>query len=316
MRSAIKQLVKTSIRFNPIPLWRARGERLVPILRYHSIDAGESCLSTHPDVWRSHLRFFEERKLQVMSLADFFSARGDAADHTVVMTFDDGYRNNYEIAFPDLRSRGFSATFFVVPDCVGDHARWMKGELSAAFLDEGKYLGRSWEEFREHSELDVDYVRQHLPALLAGGLESCRREYFLMNQIEQLPMMSWPEIREMSRGRMDIGSHTLSHCHLSDVGESRSRREIEASKAIIEEEIQTEAGFFCYPYGTVPAHSTEQVRAAGYLGACTCDRGLFHPKESDPFELKRLDMEPVETQADLGFLLGRRHRGVLEKLLA
>ena len=310
MRQALKQLLKTGIRWSPVPLLAGRGRRLVPVLRYHSVDDTGSSISTPPAVWREHLRFIRDAGCEVLSLRELFARDPDDREHALVMTFDDGYRNNHELAFPALRALGWSATVFVVPDCVGVAPRWLDGELGAAFRRGAEALDAPWPELARRAELDEDYVRGHLPQLWALGRERCLREYHALHRMRALPMMDWDEIVAASRSGIEIGSHTMSHCHLSDLG--GAARE---SKAVIEERIQSEVGFFCYPYGNVPDDSPERVRAAGYRGACTCERGFFE-RGTDPFTVKRVEMEAVASRGDLDFLLGARHRGLVDRLLS
>ena len=96
----------------------ARTDGLV-ILAYHRIDGGGGGLAVSPASFRQHLARIEASGLPVVgSLAPPYPARG--AWPRLALTFDDGYRSVAEVAWPELRSRGWPATLFVVARALDD----------------------------------------------------------------------------------------------------------------------------------------------------------------------------------------------------
>ncbi|MCM8786157.1 MAG: polysaccharide deacetylase family protein [Candidatus Omnitrophica bacterium] len=76
--------------------------------------------------------------------------------------------------------------------------------------------------------------------------------------------LKWEEIREIIKEGVEIGSHTLSHPHLTEIDEEKAKEEIYSSKKIIEDKIGGEVKFFCYPYGEFNEKIIEFVKIAGY----------------------------------------------------
>ncbi len=79
--------------------------------------------------------------------------------------------------------------------------------------------------------------------------------------------LTWRQVREMKRSGFSFGAHTLTHPFLTSLSPEEAFHEISESKRIIEEEIQTEVRFFCYPFGDFNPQVVELVRRAGFKGA-------------------------------------------------
>lgn len=96
------------------------------ILMYHHVSATTPRItSLNADEFRQHLAYLRDNDFNVMPLEDIVSAlRSGAAlpDRTAAITFDDGYRNNYDTAYPMLREFGFPFTLFISSGLVGSNA--------------------------------------------------------------------------------------------------------------------------------------------------------------------------------------------------
>lgn len=309
----INRIGKTLIRVNPVPLWRERGAALVPILRYHSLDDSGSCISTPVARWRRHLEYLRELGLCATSLADYFGRDPAERRDCVVVTFDDGYANNYEVACADLAALGWSGTFFVVSDLVGGRPEWLDRELGELLEAGVERLDGPLPAFLDAARVDSAYAARNLPDLWALGERRCLEEVHALARLRRLPLADWDALRELARAGMDVGSHTRTHCQLGQLDTRAAMEELESSKAEIEARIGGTADWFCYPYGNVPPGLPQLVRDAGYAGACSCERGYSHP-DDDRFALRRIDMETVD-DADLDLFLNPRHRGVVDRLL-
>jgi peptidoglycan/xylan/chitin deacetylase (PgdA/CDA1 family) len=96
----------------------------VPILMYHSIgDPGPAHTpAVDPETFARQIDFLKRNGFKVISLEEFISASDSAKllpYKCVVITFDDGYENNYHAAYPVLRDAGYPATLFVPADFIG-----------------------------------------------------------------------------------------------------------------------------------------------------------------------------------------------------
>ena len=134
----------------PTPDGVAREAR-VPILMYHYIsvpppgaDAVRRDLSVAPDLFESHLRYLKEAGYQAISLRDlvYHLTRGwPLPPKPIILTFDDGNRDNYENAFPLLQKYVFRATFFLVTD----------------FIDEGRPAYLTWAQVKEMHQAGMEF---------------------------------------------------------------------------------------------------------------------------------------------------------------
>ncbi len=102
---------------------------------------------------------------------------------------------------------------------------------------------------------------------------------------DELTTMTWDELRAHAERGVDIGSHGVSHAHLTRLSDAELRRELADSKQEIEDELGGPCTDFAYPYGEHDERVLCFVRAAGYERAY----GLYEDG-IDPLALQRLDL--------------------------
>ena len=101
----------------------------------------------------------------------------------------------------------------------------------------------------------------------------------------ELATMTWNELRAHVERGVELGSHGVSHAHLTELGDDEVRRELVDSKHELEAELGRACPDFAYPYGEHDARLRALVRAAGY------ERGYgLHEDRTDPYALRRLDL--------------------------
>ena len=211
--------------------WLGQNPSGTRILCYHRVNDGEKKYdSVTLSRFREQMDFLAQAGYRTVSLGRFFDEPGD--EKNVVITFDDGYRDNLKNAFPILEEFGFRATVF----CVGSR------------IGEEGYLTR-------------------------------------------------PDLRQMQEGGWEIGSHTLSHPDLRSLDIGLKWREIAESKSFLEEFLDLEIDFFCYPFGFYDEESVALVQKAGYRGACT-NRPGANPDAKDPYLLRRTEIGAGDTPHD------------------
>jgi peptidoglycan/xylan/chitin deacetylase (PgdA/CDA1 family) len=102
-------------------------------------------------------------------------------------------------------------------------------------------------------------------------------------------MLTWDQVREMTRRGVDFGGHTVTHPYLSRLTPQQAEWEIVECKSRIEMELQAPVAHFAYPNGRDEDFATwnkDVLRAAGYEAAVTTLWGLNHPA-TDRMELRR-----------------------------
>lgn len=195
------------------------------------------------------------RHHQVVSAGDVLAWVDGAAalpHHAVLITFDDGYRNNLTVAAPILQQRGMTALFSVSTDCIGSEQMLWPMEVDLRLgtwtrdripLPDGSETNRPADAAaREQLAVEVRRTCKQLPdaarrtyvAKLAEGgpmpREACRDE-------ELWRFMTWDEVRQLHAMGMHIASHTCSHPILSRLEPEQLEHELVASRRKIEAEV-------------------------------------------------------------------------------
>jgi peptidoglycan/xylan/chitin deacetylase (PgdA/CDA1 family) len=99
-----------------------------PILTYHSIDNSGSTISVPPVQFEKQMAYLHRKAYRSVTLSEMVRkvlSGATCSERTVVLTFDDGFRNVAEVARPILQRYGFSATIFVATNYVGNNCGWM-----------------------------------------------------------------------------------------------------------------------------------------------------------------------------------------------
>ena len=253
---------------------------------------------------RRQARFFERamryvrRQFDVVPLDTLLRTAGqpDARfRRQLAITFDDGVRNNFEVAYPILRSLGLPATFFVCPQLV-DEGRWLwnhearqrllrlddeprgriAGELGCARDVESIVACMKELPLGERQRAEAR-IRKATPAFAPSAEE--RHEFDLAD---------WQELRSLDPHVITLGSHTLTHPVLSTLEGAEIEREVAGSRRLLEERIQRPAGLFAYPNGAHNEAVLACVRRT-YRGAVTAVEGQV-AVGCDPYLLPRINL--------------------------
>ncbi len=227
---------------------------------------------------------------------------GDVPPGAWSVTFDDGYRDNFDCAYPILRSLGIPATVFLVSGSIEDRRPIWHDRVFEAFahariaelrIGERVMKMALGEARRAALEAFLRAARAHSPAerdvLIEDLLRQCgsRPENHLAERL-----LTWDQIRSMMGGGMDFGAHTVTHPILSRMPLRDAIAEIETSKAQIESRLKVPVTLFAYPNGSRGDFTSEvkaAVQAAGYTAAVSTVWGA-NSRDSDPFELRRVGM--------------------------
>lgn len=259
------------------------------------------------------------RKFPIISLEEALSQHQSGQVKTkiqIVLTFDDGYRDNYEVVFPILSRKGLPATFFVVTDYIGSDAPLWDWEIiarSGAYRDidniqaKGHIFSRRTNEsqssfayriFEEMKSADIDAIRGVID-ILRDRAKGRLNAYDFRND----SCMNWPQVRAMSEAGMEIGAHGLTHRSLARMPLVQAEDEIKKSKSVIESNIKRECLHFAFPFGSKRDYNQtliDNVKGAGFQSCLLNVHGYNH-MDTDPFCFKRIIMEET---TDLRYLLG------------
>lgn len=250
------------------------------ILMYHRVtNEFRSPLAVSPERFKRQLAYICEH-YQVVPLREMVARLGVDEPLTAplaAITFDDGYRDNLEIAAPILRQFGVPATLFFAPGPQELGRPFWWDLMDAIGLTDESALERLKElPYVEFQEMVTEAIAELRPQRVT---ELVKRLY-----------LTWDEVREWMGLGMGIGAHTLTHPILSRLTEEQARWEIFQSRAVIERQGGKAIDLFSYPNGRAEdftAETTAILRDEGFRAACTTIKG-WNDRETDPLRLRRI----------------------------
>jgi peptidoglycan/xylan/chitin deacetylase (PgdA/CDA1 family) len=263
-----------------------RGQAV--ILMYHSISRGRPDpwdLCVDPDLFAEQVQLLRDR-FHVVSLGALGEAllAGKQLSRAVVITFDDGYRDNLLVAKPLLEQQGLPAVVFVTTGYLDSGRDFWWDELEAVCAATGRASRPLWEKLQPlaHEErferLDEMWESVGTP----------RPE-------PSLPL-STAELQRLADGTLvEIGAHTVTHPHLSAIDVSRQREEILASKTYLAELTGRPIEAFSYPHGDFSEETVGLVRSAGFRAACTTHSTPVALRKAETLTLPRVQVGNWDT---------------------
>jgi peptidoglycan/xylan/chitin deacetylase (PgdA/CDA1 family) len=254
--------------------------------------------------------------MTMADLADNLDTETPLPPRPSVITFDDGFVDNYSNAFPILKRHGVPATFFVSTGYIGEEKTFWFDWLAHCVLNP------QWTTLKLDS-LDVyvtlpdgeDERRQLLSRLLhkaktiTGEPEVALVAELLEHQAAHgdaasrqfSSTMTWDMLREMREGGMEIGSHGVGHYLLAKLSDEHLDQELTGSKATLDQELGQSTASIAYPVGSAEAADQrvfDNARRCGYRIGVVYDNGWNEPGQLSRFALSRKKGERDLTQAE------------------
>lgn len=292
------------------------------ILCYHRIGTQGIPLFSGlpPQIFERQMRFLRKH-YQVVSLDEMCNQMAQPANagNFVAVTFDDGYRDLYEHALPVLKRFSIPATVFLPVACIESaQVPWYDKIFLALKVFKGEELAVSLDQ-RRTFQLDSYKARIQAAAQINGFLRTvpnATRQDFCERFEKGIPlpaeelrgrMLSWEQVRTMSREGVSFGSHTMTHPAVSRLSNAELDRELGDSKAILEKRLQAPAPHFAFPFGKSNDCGTAArpvLARCAYRSAATTVEGINMPGD-DPYELRRVQFGEERSLAMFALRLGR-----------
>lgn len=277
------------------------------VLMYHRIGRRErACtldprlVSTTPEGFEAQVAYLARRTnvLSLDTLREVRCGRAQLLPRSVLVTFDDGYRDFAEVAWPILRRYDLPATLFVPTAYPGRperafwwdrlHAALRTTALTSLRLPSVTLPLRTAAERRDA----LLWVTREMHAL------DHERAIDLVDAVEaalDVPpargcVLTWDELRTLVRDGLSVAPHTRTHPLLHRLDLDALDEEVLGSAADVERELDVPAYAFAYPGGFTSDAAVEAVHRAGFDLAFTTRRGRNVADEVDWLRLRRINV--------------------------
>jgi len=296
--------------------------RDLTVVQYHRVAAPEDVglgdtdlVDATPETFAAHLSFFR-RCFEPVTLTEVREARAGGKPlppNALLVTFDDGYLDNYVRATPILRRFGMSGVFFVATDYL-DARRLFWWDRIAVMIKRAT-VPRLKIEYPQTEEWSLTDARSRAQALrgavrlvkdtfgmdlelfLEGLATACGLSWSKEEEAAaaRALIMTWDEVRGLSDAGMEVQSHTRSHRVLATVPDAELSDELLGARVDIEGKLGKVCDTIAYPVGRAIADKARlrtAVAAAGYKLGFTTRSGTNPSDESlDPFDWHRFRID-------------------------
>jgi peptidoglycan/xylan/chitin deacetylase (PgdA/CDA1 family) len=294
-------------------LRRMRTRDCAVILMYHRVsprdvgvpDYSPTGMTVTPREFDMQMRFLKERYriVPLREIVDLVRRRARIPTGTCAITFDDGWRDVYEYAFPVLKALDIPSTMFLTTAYIEgsgwnseERARYLLSRIHRGRRQAADTRGRC-ENVEKLASVGMDEIlrvsHSRMPGFVLKAVRELRtagseRRIEVLRILEEVaasldpdesrPFMNWEEVREVAEAGMQIGNHTLSHPVLPNLPDDEILDQILSAREVIRLRTGIEATDFAYPFGRCEPRVEELVRASGTASACTT---LIGPVRAD-----------------------------------
>ena len=227
----------------------------------------------------------------------------------LVLTFDDGYYDNYSHGFALAQTLHIPMTIFLIPGYIesGQRFWWYEGKYLASHMsvDKASIEGRI---YHLNTAKEREALAQAIDARVLHATSVAEREQFLatVHDALKVPMegsneeraalpINWQEVQEMqASGWISFGAHTMHHPILASLSDfAEMQQEVQKCRTVLGQHLGYPVRAFAYPVGQpehIGEHGKQVVQEAGYSWAVTTTSG-FNTPGTDPYLLRRVEVD-------------------------
>lgn len=233
------------------------------MLMYHHVNPSGDFINSRPGIFENHIRFLKDHGFTALHTGELnliLNGIKTPPRKPVMITFDDGWLDNWLFAFPILKKYNMKAVIFIITSMIAERERRQRS-------DEG----------------------------VAGALPTHRecRKIIKAGRGDEV-MLSWDELGEMEgSGIVDIQSHTHTHQRWDKLYSDRNRlrdtllEELDISREMIKDKLGKDSNALCWPWGVYDREYIDIARSSGYEMLFTCHKGT-NSGASDIMEIRRI----------------------------
>lgn len=241
--------------------------RAVPVLMYHHVSPQPGLVTVSPETFEEHMAYLARKKYRALAadeFLEFLQGQRTLDGRQVLITFDDGYLDNYVYAYPILKRYDLKATIFAITGLIGD------GDARAC-LGAAKVLPAT----PDH--------RACKAAIAEGRADEV--------------MLRWSEIETMqASGALEIHSHTHTHQRWDQLHADKNQRlaalekDLTASQAALTTRLGKASQHLCWPWGYFETEYQTIAAQLGFTAQYSTLRGV-NTRGDDPQRIARLVMK-------------------------
>lgn len=212
---------------------------------------------------------------------EFFEGKCETGVNLLI-TFDDGYKDNYDIAFPILKKHGIPTIFFVATNYI-DGENWL-------WHDKARYLATK-------GIVPIGEVESYLRKMNRGY--AVDKEFIMKvedsfsGKLPKRIMMQWQEVGQLLDNGFKVGSHTFSHAIMSSLSEEEQEKEVFDSINEIKLNTSISCEHFAFPNGLYNSTTLQLLQNNVEFGYTT-NRGFNHCG-TNRLELKRIGVNASDS---------------------
>ena len=233
----------------------------------------------------------------------------------LVITFDDGYKDNYTQAFPVLKQHNVPACFFIATSLIGNKKLPWWDRIAYNYKT-NKFTSiklSSWETTVKYKGDDKTFVRDILAATkisqdpIEKQLKEIEHLFPLEGELPTQEFLSWDNLEEMILHGMDVGAHSHNHEILANLSQDEMIFELTHSKMLIEQNLKYKVSSFSYPVGSQGTYNESVTKAlvdCGYDIAFNFQPGINVNVADNKYDLRRFSVEPSTTINSVKSMLG------------